>query len=186
MLDNERVDAVFLCIPPFAHGTFEEDIAAKGIHIFVEKPVELDLEKAKKKLREIEKSGVLHASDYCLRYWDIVQKAKDFLKDREVALVRGHYLSTFVETPWYRLKDKSGGQLVEQSTHILDLFRYLGGEIAEVSAHMALQVSQDIEGITIPDITAVTTRFESGAIGQLSSTFIQTDHRMGIELMGRV
>ncbi|WP_059103009.1 Gfo/Idh/MocA family protein [Shouchella shacheensis] len=185
MLEAEKLDAVFLSIPPFAHGTLEEDIVAKGIHLFVEKPVELDLEQAKKKWKVIEESGVLHASGYCLRYWDVVQKAKDFLQGRDVALVRGHYLTSFVETPWYRLEDKSGGQLVEQSTHILDLFRYLGGEIVEVSGHMALQVSQDIEGITIPDVTAVTTRFASGAIGQLSSTFIQSDHRMGVELMGR-
>ncbi|RQW21830.1 gfo/Idh/MocA family oxidoreductase [Bacillus sp. C1-1] len=185
MLHNERLHAVFLSIPPFAHGSLEEEIVGKGIHVFVEKPVELDLGRAKGKLTKINNSGVIHASGYCLRYWDIVQRAKSFLENREVAFVRGHYLTTFVDTPWYRLNEKSGGQLVEQSTHILDLFRYLGGEIREVIGHMALQVSQDIEGITIPDITAVTTIFESGAIGQLSSTFIQSDHRMGIELMGR-
>ncbi|MCM3110802.1 Gfo/Idh/MocA family protein [Lederbergia lenta] len=185
MLDKEELDALFVSIPPFAHGDMEEQAVGKGIHIMVEKPIELDLEKAKKKAEIIRNSGVINASGYCLRYLDTVQKAKDYLKDKKIAMVRGHYITSFVETPWYRMEDKSGGQLVEQSTHILDTMRYLAGDIEKVSANMSLQVMEDIENIDIPDVTSVNVTFESGAVGHLDSSFIQHDHRMGVEILGR-
>src|SRR5690625_1238685 len=185
MLDQEELDAVFLSVPPFAHGDMEEKIVEKGIHLMVEKPVELSLEKALQKAEVIRQSGVINASGYCLRYLDTVQKAKDYLKDKKVAMVRGYYLTKFVHTPWYRIKSKSGGQLVEQSTHILDTMSYLAGDITQVNANMALQVMGDIENIDIPDVTSVNVMFASGAVGHLDSSFTQPDHRMGAEFLGR-
>ena len=184
MLENETLDAVFVSVPPFAHGEIEEKIIAKGIHILVEKPLELDIDKALQKAEIIKESGVINASGYCLRYLDTVQKAKEFLADKKIAMVRGHYITRFVETPWYRIKSKSGGQLVEQSTHILDTMRYLAGDVERVQADMSLQVLTDIEGIDIPDVTSVNMRFESGAVGHLDSSITQYDHRMGLEIMG--
>lgn len=41
VIDPSRVDAVFVCSPPFARGDIEEIAARNGIHIFVEKPLGL-------------------------------------------------------------------------------------------------------------------------------------------------
>lgn len=185
MLDKEELDAVYLCVPPFAHGDMEEKIVEKGIHLLVEKPLELDIERAKEKAEVIRKSGVINASGYCLRYLDTYQIAKDYLKDKKIAMVRGHYITKFVETPWYRIQSKSGGQLVEQSTHTLDSMAYLVGDIEKISANMALRVMTDIDHIDIPDVTSVNMTFKSGAVGHLDSSFTQTDHRMGFEILGR-
>lgn len=151
----------------------------------VEKPVSLDVEKAKKSLTAIEDSGIVCASGYCLRYLDTVQWAKEYLKDKEVAMIRGHYLISFVNTPWYREMKKSGGQLVEQATHIVDLMRYFGGEVSKVYADMNLKLLTDIEKIDIPDVTSVNVTFDSGAIGHMDCSFTQADHRMGVELLGK-
>ncbi|GIN70568.1 hypothetical protein J14TS2_10430 [Bacillus sp. J14TS2] len=185
MLEKENMDALFICVPPFAHGDIEEKAAQKGIHLLVEKPVELDFKRAKEKAEIIAQSGVINASGYCLRYLDTVQIAKDYLQDKQVAMVRGHYLTSLVPTPWYRLKNKSGGQLVEQATHILDLMSYLCGDIKQIQAHMSLQVMNGIEEMDIPDVTSVNVRFETGAVGHLDSSITQHDHRMGLEILGR-
>ena len=185
MLEKEELDAIFISVPPFAHGNMEEKIVERGIHLMVEKPIELDAEIAFKKAETIRESGVINASGYCLRYLDTVKKAKEYLADKKIAMVRGHYISSFVETPWYRIEDKSGGQLVEQSTHILDLMAYLAGDIEKVNANMSLQVMNDIENIDIPDVTSVNATFKSGAVGHLDSSFTQSDHRMGLEVLGR-
>lgn len=185
MLENEQLDALFLSIPPFAHGEIEEKAIKKGIHLLVEKPVELDLEVAKKKAQVIRESGVINASGYCLRYLDAIQKAKEYLADKKIAMVRGQYISSFVQTPWYRIMSKSGGQLVEQATHVMDLMTYLGGEIEKVNANMSLQVMETIENIDIPDVTSVNVTFSSGAVGHLDCSFTQPDHRMGVEVLGR-
>lgn len=185
MLQKEKLSALFVCIPPFAHGDLEEKAAQLGIHLLVEKPVELNIDNAQRKLTAIQQAGIINAVGYCLRYLDTVQMAKDYLQNKEIAMVRGYYLTSFVKTPWYRVMKLSGGQLVEQATHVMDLMRYLGGEIAQVYADMSLQVLHDIEDMDIPDVTSVNVRYENGAVGHMDCTMIQHDHRWGVELMGR-
>lgn len=185
MLNQEKLDAIYVCVPPFAHGDIEENIVEKGIHLLVEKPIELNLDKAVAKSEVIRASGVINASGYCLRYLDTVQKAKSYLADKQIAMVRGHYISGFVDTPWYRVQSQSGGQLVEQATHTLDTMSYLAGDIKQVYADMSLKVMHDIDHIDIPDVTSVNVTFESGAVGHLDSSFTQPDHRMGAEFLGR-
>ncbi|MCM3740607.1 Gfo/Idh/MocA family oxidoreductase [Oceanobacillus luteolus] len=184
MLQEEVLDALFICVPPFAHGDIEEKAAKLGIHLLVEKPIGLDLATVEKKHKIIQDAGVLCATGYCLRYLDTVAIAKEYLADKKIAMVRGHYLSAFVHTPWYREMEKSGGQLVEQATHIVDMIRYLAGDITKVHANMNLLVSEEIPNINIPDVTSVNFLMESGAVGHLDASFTQPDHRMGMELLG--
>lgn len=185
MLEENTIDALFICVPPFAHGNIEEKAAAKGIHLMVEKPVGLDLETVKKKYEVIKGSGIICATGYCLRYLDTIAKAKEFLQDKEIAMVNGYYLTKFVPIPWYRERSKSGGQLVEQATHTLDLIRYLTGDMDKIYANMNLLVTKDIPNIDIPDVTSVNFTLKNGAVGHLSCSFIQPDHRMGLEILGQ-
>jgi predicted dehydrogenase len=185
MLESEKLDILFICVPPFAHGDIEERAAAKGIHLFVEKPLGLDMDTVRAKAKHIRESGVLAASGYCLRYLNTAAFARQYLQDKEIGMVRAHYLTSFVGTPWWRVMEKSGGQLVEQATHTVDMVRFLAGEINEVYARMALTVMQDIEGLNIPDVGTVSVQFESGAVGHIDTTCIQPDHRTLVEVMGR-
>lgn len=185
MLEGEQLDALFLCVPPFAHGDVEEKAAARGIHLFVEKPLGLNLASVQRKAAAIRDAGVICGSGYCLRYQDIVQEAKAYLQDKTIAMLNGYYLTSFVQTPWWRKMAKSGGQLVEQTTHTVDMMRYLAGDVMAVHAWMKLNVSQDIEGLDIYDVGTVNLAFASGAIGHVGTTFIQPDHRSGVEVYGR-
>lgn len=46
MLEQEPLDVLYVCIPPFCHGDIEEQAAAKGIHLMVEKPLGLEIGRA--------------------------------------------------------------------------------------------------------------------------------------------
>ncbi len=186
MLTKERLDALFLCVPPFAHGDMEEKAAERSIHLFVEKPVGLSMEAVEQKAEAIRKSGIIAGTGYCLRYLDTVQKAKAYLEGKKIAMVRAHRFGGFVPVPWWRDMAKSGGQLIEQTTHNLDLLLYLAGEVSKVSADMALRVMDDIEGINIPDVYSVNLLFASGAVGHLDTSFVdQPDSRSSLEIIGR-
>lgn len=185
LLEKEKLDAVFLCVPPFAHGDLEEKIASRGIHLMIEKPVGLDLETVRRKSKAIHDSGVICGVGYCLRYLDTVRKAKEYLKDKTIAMIRGYYLTSFVPTPWYRDIEKSGGQLVEQATHTVDLMRYLAGDVQKVYADMSLRVLTDIPNMNIHDVTSVNLLFESGAVGHVDCSMTQPDHRSGVEVLGK-
>src|SRR5437763_10643389 len=68
MLDAEEIDALYVCVPPFAHSDAEILAARKGVHLFAEKPVVMHLETGLKILDAIEKSGVISCAGYGMRY----------------------------------------------------------------------------------------------------------------------
>jgi len=49
VLDPDQIDAVYICTPQFARGDLEEQAAQRGIHLFVEKPLGLDMEEVRRK-----------------------------------------------------------------------------------------------------------------------------------------
>lgn len=185
MLEKETLDALFICVPPFAHGDIEEKAASRKIHLLVEKPLGLNMATVRNKAKVIRENGVIAGTGYCLRYLDTVKIAKDYLADKEIAMVRAYYLTSFVHTPWWRDMEKSGGQLVEQTTHTVDLVRYFAGDIQKLYATMDLRVMNDIPGVNISDVGCVNVVFQSGAIGHIDTTYIQPDHRSGVEILGR-
>ncbi|PZE20535.1 Gfo/Idh/MocA family protein [Paenibacillus xerothermodurans] len=186
MLAKEQLDALFLCVPPFAHGHMEEKAAERGIHLFVEKPVGLDMETVERKRSAIESANIMVSTGYCLRHLDTIARAKQYLRDKKIAMVRAHRFGSFLPVPWWRDITKSGGQLVEQTTHNVDLMRYLAGDVTKVSADMALTVMDDVPGITIPDVYSVNLLFASGAVGHLDTSFVdQPDGRSSLEVIGR-
>ncbi|MEC0371609.1 Gfo/Idh/MocA family protein [Paenibacillus chibensis] len=186
MLEQEQLDALFICVPPFAHGDMEEKAAAKGIHLLVEKPLGLSMEEVRRKADVLEHSGIITGSGYCLRYMESVQRAKRYLEGKEIAMVRAYRFGGLPPNVWWVDHAKSGGQLVEQSTHNLDMMLYLAGDVRRVSADMALLLSRDVPGITTPDAASVNMVFESGALGHIDTGFFpQPDGRASLEIMGR-
>lgn len=175
MLDTEELDALYVSVPPFAHTDAEVLAAGAGLHLFVEKPVVLDMDKGFEILEAIQQAGVLSAVGYQLRLVDSSQRLRAYLADKTVAMISSHRWGGLPGTPWWRVMDQSGGQLHEQTTHQLDLMRYVtGDEVVEVNARYALRTMGDIENITIPDSQAVLLEFASGALATLTTSPMMT------------
>lgn len=174
LLDSGEVDAVFICTPPFARDGLEEAAVARSIHLLAEKPVGLQLEQARRKEQLILESGLIHSSGYCLRYLDIVQKAKEYLQGKQVDLVLAYRIGSAPPLSWWSKLELSGGQLVEQSTHQLDLIRYVVGEFHSVHAFhdvrsSMLKIDPDA---TAYDVGTVSFELKSGAVGNITSTSV--------------
>jgi len=172
MLNKEKLDAVYVCVPPFAHG-FEPEIAKQGIHLFVEKPVALTMDLANKIERAVSKAGVINSVGYMWRYLDTTALAKQILEENgPVGMVEGLYIDPYWFPPghWWIDKEKSGGQVIEQSTHVFDLARYLVGDVDRVYAEMDNRLLTDVEGFKTEDVSLVTLRFKNGGIGVVLST----------------
>ncbi len=170
MLDKEDLTAMYVVVPTFAHFDAEILAAQKGVHMLLEKPVAPSMEKSLEMLEAVKKAGVLTSVGYQLRYFGFAQQGKAFLADKQVAMVHTYRWGGLPGTPWWRVMAQSGGQLVEQTTHQIDLLRYFLGEVDEVHAYYATRALNDVEKLDIPDVYAVTMKFKSGAIGTLSST----------------
>ncbi len=172
MFDEIDLDAVYFCLPPFAHADAEIIAAARGFHLFVQKPVVLELETGIRIAETIQKSGVISCVGYQGRYSNVATATRDFLKDKTIGMVACHRWGGVPGGPshWWRVMEKSGGMLHEQATHQLDMIRYTAGEIVEVYKIDAMKINIDQENHTIPDAEVVTLQFESGAVGYISTS----------------
>jgi predicted dehydrogenase len=170
LLGSGQVDGVFIFLPPFAHGDIELQAVAAGIPFFVEKPVALDLGYARQVAAAVARANLLTSVGYNWRYLETTEAAREALAGQPVALAVGQWNGGFPRVPWWRVAAQSGGQIVEQATHIADLARHLVGEVRSVSAHGFGGLMTDIEGYDVEDATAALLAFEGGAVGTLVCT----------------
>lgn len=186
MLDAEKLDALYVCVPPYAHEDQELMAAEKGIHLFVEKPVALTLDKARQVSEAIRRSGIVAAVGYHWRYQSNTNRAREILAGRQIGMVLGYWMGGFPSVSWWRRMEKSGGQMVEQTTHIFDLARYLCGEVVEVYAAYANRDSHNIPDFNVYDVGTATLKFANGAVGCISNTcLLSMPYIVGLHIVAR-
>ena len=171
MLDQARPDAVYISIPVFAHGEPEKAVIARGLPFLCEKPLARHLKTAREIERLVEESGVITAVGYQLRYSTTVDKAKEILSERTANLAAGTYwcgTGRMDPNRWTVQYEKSGGQLLEQATHTIDMMRYLVGDVAEVHAYGSHQI---LDAIDCDDATTVHWKYANGAVGSITTSW---------------
>ena len=127
MYNEINPDMVFICVPPTCHGKIEFETIKRNIPFFVEKPLALDIGLAKEILRQVEEKGLIAASGFQCRYDNINDDAKDYIKNNQILHIAASRVGGIPDAPWWNIKSLSGGQLVEQSIHQMDMIRYLMG-----------------------------------------------------------
>ncbi|WP_229402014.1 Gfo/Idh/MocA family protein [Micromonospora okii] len=176
-------DAVYVCVPPFAHGPVEEAIVAAGVPMFVEKPVAVDLDTAERIADLVARRGLLTGVGHHWRYLHVVAEARELLAGRPVRMVGGAWLDKVPPVAWWARRDRSGGPVVEQAAHVLDLMRALVGEVTEVSAY-GDGAPPPVDGADIDSVTTAALRFAGGAVGTLSAACVLGwKHRAGLEIL---
>ena len=172
LIDETEVDAIYFCLPPFAHTDIERLAADSGRHIFVEKPVSMTIDHGLSVLEAVNKNSVISGVGYQGRYQNSEIALRDYLKDKTIGMVVSHRWGGIAggSDHWWRVMEKSGGMLHEQATHQVDMIRYLAGEITEVYKLSAMKINTDQPNHTIPDAEVVSLKFASGAVGQITTT----------------
>jgi myo-inositol 2-dehydrogenase / D-chiro-inositol 1-dehydrogenase len=175
------LDAVYVCVPPASHGPIEEAVVSAGLAMFVEKPLGTDEATAERVAAAVRRAGTITAVGHHWRYSETVDEAARLLVGRQVRLVLGSWLDRVPSVPWWTRQRLSGGQVIEQAVHVLDLARLLAGEVTQVCA-MAGGRLPDPEA-DIDAATAAVLRFANGAIGTLAATCVlDGKRRAGLEV----
>jgi len=183
MLDREALDALYICVPPFAHGDPEAAALERGLPFFVEKPLATSYEAAEAIGRRIDEKGIVTAVGYHWRYLDTVEYAQELLSRRPARLALGYWLDFTPPPAWWSREAGSGGQMVEQTTHIFDLARLLVGDVTEVYAAGSRLDRPAFPEADVWDVSVATLHFTSGALGTMASTcLLQWPHRIGLHL----
>ena len=184
MLDGAELDAVFVCVPPYAACEPALAVAQRGIALFAEKPLGLDDDGPARISRAIDDRGIVSCVGYQWRYLEVLDRARELLDGHPARLVVGAWLGETPGAAWWIRMDQSGGQIHEQATHIFDLARYLVGEMQPTAATGSRVPRPAYPDSDILDVTETAVRFESGAIGTFSTTsLLAGPHRVGLDIV---
>ena len=173
MLDEAKLDAVIVGIPPHLHGDLEERLIEQRTPFLMEKPAHRDIDKAISIAKRIEETGLVAGVGYLDRYQNTVQVMRGLLKDNPCGTFMGYWIGGIYRVPWWIKKAQGGGQHFEQSTHTFDMARCLFGEVKEVFARGRTGLNTDVEGYEIEDASAATLVFQSGLVGTVFSGCFQ-------------
>lgn len=173
------IDAVYVCVPPFAHGAVEAATVRAGLALFVEKPLGLNADTANRIARMIADAGTVTAVGHHWRYSAVTRQAARLLAERRIRLVCGSWLNKAPPVSWWTRLEASGGQVVEQAVHVLDLARAVVGEVRRVHAMGSVRRP----GATVDTATVATLRFDNGAVGTFAATCqLDWKHHAGLEV----
>jgi predicted dehydrogenase len=184
---RDDIDIVDIATPGAMHCEMVIAAAKAGKHIVCEKPLANTLAEAKKMLKAVEKAGVKHFLMHNYRRVPAVALAKRMIDDGRIGKIyhfRGRYLQDWAMSPdlelvWRFDKQQAGsGALGDLGAHIIDLGRYLCGEVAELSATTETFIkrrsvtagSRTKADVTVDDAAAMCLRFKNGAIGTIEAS----------------
>ena len=146
MLDDDRVDVVHITSPNRFHAEQAKAVLAAGKHCVCEKPLAMDSGETAEMLAAAQASGLVHATNFNLRFYPQVQEARARIRDGElgaVRLVTGGYLQDWLllDTDWnWRLDPSEGGELRavgDIGSHWIDMVGFITGlRVEEVIADL--------------------------------------------------
>ena len=163
MLDNEKLDAVHICLPHNEHTKAACYAFKKGVHVLSEKPMDVELQSAENAVRLAKEKGVLYGVIFQCRY----NNAAKLVKNAAVQGKLGKIISArstltwtrpdsyYQESDWKGTWDKEGGGVViDQAIHSIDLVNWIvNSEVESVSCSMAnrgheiVKVEDSAEGL---------------------------------------
>ncbi|HUI69951.1 MAG TPA: Gfo/Idh/MocA family oxidoreductase [Spirochaetia bacterium] len=187
MLEDDRIQLFDNGGPNDAHAEPCIAAAKAGKHVFCEKPLARTAEEAKGMLDAVIKAGVKHQVAFNYRFVPAIRQAYDLIASGKLGRIyhfRAVYLQEWIMphygTPMiWRLQKKiaGSGALGDLGAHIIDLARFLVGEVKSVSAMTRTFITErptaDGKGkgkVDVDDAFVAAVEFQNGAIGSLESS----------------
>lgn len=167
MLEKENLDAVYVCVEPSAHDGMEMMAIEKGCHLFVQKPMSLDMNYACGVRDALAAKGLISGVGFQCRYVDTLPRVKAWLDNQQIGTVVATRLGGLPMVWWWRERQHSGGQIIEQTIHNYDILRYLLGEVTAVSGMGREGIITDVENYDTEDASAVIMHFASGVVATM-------------------
>jgi len=168
LLAREPLDLLIICLPPYSHSDEVQRAAERGVHLLLEKPIALSSEHAWRMVAAVESAGVKTQVGFMFRFGEAVEQVKRLIDSGEAGqpgLMTARYFCNSLHAPWWRVREKSGGQLVEQVIHMVDLMRYLMGEPVSIFSRQENLFHRQVPDYSIEDTSASVVSFQNGAIG---------------------
>jgi len=164
------IDLAIVTIPPFARAGEVERLAARGVHLLVEKPIALNQPSADAMVAAVEASGVIAAIGFMYRHGEAI-KAWKKADAGQSGMMTAAFQCNHLHADWWRIEAQSGGQIVEQLLHLIDLVRHFMGEPDSVYARRARLFHAE-PGYDVEDLSAMIFGWDDGRIATLNANNI--------------
>ena len=187
VVNRDDIDIVDVSTPGHVHCEMVVAAAEAGKQIICEKPLANTLEEAEQMVAAVEAAGVSHLLMHNYRRLPAVALAKRMVDDGRLGQIyhfRARYLQDWALSPDLELvwrfdsKLAGSGALGDLGSHVIDLGRYLCGEVAELAATSETFIkrrpveagSSEMAEVTVDDAAALCVRFANGAIGTIEAS----------------
>ena len=195
---DPEIDVIDIATPNHLHAEIAIAAAEAGKHIICEKPLAPTSADAKRMLDAVESAGVVNAVAFNYRRTPAVALAKKYIDEGAIGTVlnfRGTYLQDWSADPdsplsWrFQKKIAGSGAVGDIGSHVVDLARYLVGEISEVNSILstfikdrplqsggfdALGGASKADGprgeVDVDDESISLVKFRDGAVGSIEAT----------------
>ena len=179
----EGAPAVFVCSPNNLHAVYALKALAAGRHVFVEKPLALNMADVDRMIAEAGQRGLLLMVGQSLRFFTHIRYIKTLIDAGEIGRVR-HIVHRRMslgrggdEQSWFARQALSGGILPGIGTHSLDAILWWLGEQAESVYAMVQNIDPHPE-VDIEDEVSLVATTPSGALINVAFSF---HHSLGYE-----
>jgi UDP-N-acetyl-2-amino-2-deoxyglucuronate dehydrogenase len=182
---------VNVCSPSGVHLEHGQAAAEAGKHVLVEKPIEINLERADALVAACEKAGVKLGVIFQSRFLPAVQKVKAAVEAGKLGkLILGDAYVKWYRAPEYygagswhgTLKLDGGGALINQAIHTIDLLRWMMGPVDKA---FALKKALRYTHIEAEDTLIGNLEFQNGALGVVvATTSIKPGFKRRLEISG--
>jgi UDP-N-acetyl-2-amino-2-deoxyglucuronate dehydrogenase len=189
-LAHRPMDMVAIGSPSGVHG--EQAVAAlrHGLHVLVEKPLDITTERVDAVIREADRTGQKVGVFFQDRLKPDIVKIKSIVDTGQL----GKPVLASGRVKWYRPPDyygdsrwrgtwalDGGGALMNQAIHTVDLLLWIFGPVVRVSGSVATRLHR----IEVEDTAAAVFEFASGALGTLeAATSVFPGYSRRVELTG--
>ncbi len=126
VLRDHQVDAVYICTRHDSHAPLAIAAARAGKHIWVEKPLALNLRDCEAVAEAVARAGVHLMPAFKMRYYPLILRAKEFIPQPQV-LVGQIMDNRWGDNLWAQDPVQGGANVHSQGCHMTDLLRFLAG-----------------------------------------------------------
>ncbi len=190
-LQHPGLQIVNICTPSGTHAELGIRAAEAGKHVLVEKPIEINLERADALIAACDKAGVKLGVIFQSRFLPAVQRIKRAIDEGRLGkLMLGDALVKWYRAPEYyapgswrgTLKMDGGGALINQAIHTIDLLCWMMGP---AESAFAMKAALRYPHIEAEDTLVGTVKFQNGALSVVqAATSAKPGFKRRLEISG--
>jgi predicted dehydrogenase len=189
VVSRDDLDAVIVATPPHLHAEVSVAALRHGMHVLCEKPLARTLDEAKEMVAEAEAAGRVLKCGFNHRHHPAIQQARRWYGEGRIGdavFVRARYGiggRPGYEREWRANPEVvSGGPLMEQGIHVVDLARWFLGEFSQVTSLMGTNF-WNIK--PLEDNAFALYRTATGTAASIHSSLTQWKNLFSFELSGQ-